>query len=437
MILRPVQLRAVDLLRDAFGRVRRVLLVAPTGFGKTAVASELMARAHRKGRRCLFLVHRREIVRDTARRLLARGIPAGVLMVGERGTTDAPVQVASVQTITARVLALTLGAGDLVVWDEAHHCDAETYRAIAEQFPAPFHLGLSATPERSDRRGLRDAFEELVVGASTAELVDLGLLAPIAVVGPAKRQSALSMTPMEALQRWARGRPAVAFVESVEASRALVAALGAEGIAAAHLDGTTPAKRRDAILEAFAAGRLDVLSNVFVLTEGWDCSRAEVCLLARGCEAVGPFLQMIGRVRRVGDDPTKEALLIDLCGAVHQHGMPDADREWSLDGLVRRAPNDDEAIRQCPQCGAVYVAAEHPRACPNGHVPPPQPEREVKPAAVSWITSTVPRHVMQARFDELSQMARERRWKPAAVGVLFKEEFGFWPARMRETRRSA
>lgn len=437
MILRPVQLRAVDQLRDAFGRVRRVLLVAPTGFGKTRVAAELIARAYAKGRRCVFLVHRREIALDTRDRIVADGIPCGLLMAGEPAT-DAPVQVAMVQTVAAREVVLDLRALDLVVWDEAHHCDAETYRAIAAQCPAVFHLGLTATPERTDRRGLRDAFDELVVGATIAELVGLKLLAPIRVIGPAKRQGALSMAPLEALQRFALGRPTVAFLESVTASRALVEALAAEGIAAAHLDGNTPARRRDAILEDFEAGRIDVLSNVYVLTEGWDCARAEVCLLARGCEGVGPFLQMIGRVRRIGDDPAKDALLIDLCGAVHQHRMPDADRDWTLDGLVKGAANDDaDGISQCAECGAVYETALYPGACPNGHERPAPPPREVKPAPLVRITSTVEREEMQREFDRLSQLARERRWKPNAVPVLFKQRFGFWPSRMRETRRSA
>ena len=436
MKLRPVQIRAVDQLRDAFGRVRRVLLVAPTGFGKTAVAAELMVRAHAKGRRCLFLVHRREIVKDTARRLRSRGVPAGVLMVGEPAT-DAPVQVASVATITARELVLVLRAGDLVVWDEAHHCDAETYRAIAAQFPAAYHLGLTATPERSDRRGLRDAFDELVIGASIAELVAMRLLAPCDVVGPGKRQSALSMAPFEALQRWAPGRPPVAFCASGPASLALVEALAEQGIAAAHLDGKTAPSKRTRILDDFDAGRIEVLSNVFVLTEGWDCARAEVCLLARGCEGVGPFLQMIGRVRRLGDDPSKRALLIDLCGAVWQHRMPDADHEWSLDGLVKRAANDnDGAIRQCAECGAVYEARKYPRACPNGHAPPPREAREVKPAPLSLINTTHTREELQAELDHLSRLSRERGWKPNAVGVRFKEKFGFWPSRMHESRES-
>lgn len=434
MSLRPYQLRAVTAVRDAFGRVRRVLLVLPTGAGKTHTAAELIARAHRKGRRVLFLVHRREIVRDTARRLRALGIPCGVVMAGEP-VTDAPVQVASVQTIAARELAV---AAEFLIWDEAHHVAADTWRTIAALYPGAHHLGLTATPVRSDRAGLRDAFDELVIGSTIRELTDLGVLAPCDVVGPARRQSALSMAPFEAYQRWAVGRPTVAFCATVRESLALVEALTEAGVAAAHVDGSTPTKRRDRILEDFAEGRIDVVSNVNVLTEGWDCARAEVILLARGCDAPGAFLQMIGRGLRIGANPAKRCLLIDLCGVVWQHGMPDADRDWTLDGLAAAAANDDDdAIRQCAECGAVYVVADHPRACPNGHPAPPPPPREVKPAPLSFITATVPRAVMQAEFDRLSALARERRWKPKAVPTLFKQRFGFWPSGMRETRKSA
>lgn len=428
--LRGYQLRAVEAVRDAFGRVKRVLLVLPTGAGKTHTAAELIARAHRKGRRVLFLVHRREIVRDTARRLQAAGIPCGVVMAGER-VSEAPVQVASVQTLAARELH---PPADLILWDEAHHVAADTWRDIAAQYPHAYHLGLTATPVRSDGQGLRDAFDELVVGSTIAELVALGVLAPVDVVGPGKRQSALSMAPFEAWQRWATGRPTVAFCATIAESRALVAALTAQGVAAAHVDGDTPKRRRDAILADFAEGRLDVVSNVAVLTEGWDCARAEVILLARGCDSPGTLLQTIGRGRRYGADRSKRCLLIDLCGAVHQHGMPDSERDWTLDGLRAPRKGDTDPIRQCAECGAVYEVRLHPRACPQGHVPPPQPVREVQPAEVGRIHATVPRHVLQARFDELSRLARERRWKPAAAAVIFKKEFGFWPARMRETR---
>ena len=168
MILRDYQVRAIDLVRAEYRRGRKaVLLVLPTGAGKTATASQLIAWAVARGRRCLFIVHRREIVLDTARRLRAAGVPCGVVMSSE-ARTDAPVQVCSIQTLVAREQH---PPADLLVWDEAHHCAAETYRAIRAQYPAAWHLGLTATPERSDGAPLGDAFEALVAPISVAEQI--------------------------------------------------------------------------------------------------------------------------------------------------------------------------------------------------------------------------------------------------------------------------
>ena len=426
--LRPYQRKCIADVRAAFTRCRRVVLVLPTGGGKTATASVLMRSAWERGKKCLFLVHRREIVLDTMRRLRAAGVPCGVIMAGQP-TTDAPVQVASVQTIAARDLH---PEADLVIIDEVHHVVCATHTAIVEQYPDAYHLGLTATPERSDRQGLRDAFDEIVVGSTIRELTELGALVPCDVLAPPKRRDALSVTPLEAWQRWAGGRPTVAFLDSIDSSETFVAELLVTGVRAAHLDGATPLQERDRILGDFAAGRIDVLSNVFVLTEGWDSPRAKVCLLARGTSSVGPYLQMIGRVLRP-DGTGARALLIDLCGVVHQHGLPDEDRVWSLDGIKRTA-EATQWIRQCAVCGSVFEGQEWPETCPSGHPFPARPPRKVKPEEVARVTSVVSRGEQQRYFDELSRAAERNGWKVTAVGMRFKMRFGFWPAGFRASR---
>ena len=421
MQLRPHQTRAIDDVREAFRRHRRVLLVAPTAFGKTATSAQLIAWAVARGRRVLFLVHRREIVLDTHRRLPG----SGLVMAGER-VTDAPVQVASIQTVVAREQH---PPADLVVWDEAHHCDADTYRAVAAQYPNAWHLGLSATPTRADGAGLRDAFDEIVVGATVAELVEGGYLAPVDVVAPPKRLAGIAADAVGAWVTHAAGRPTVAFHGTVAESRAFADALGQRGIVARHIDGGTHSRERDDALRLFDAGRVQVLSNVFVLTEGWDCARAEVCLLARGCGSDATFLQMVGRVRRVSapDNPGKRALLVDLAGVVHEHGHPDEPREYTLDG-IRRPRSDRPWITQCQACGCVVEGAKRGLRCPmcGGAWPAPKPVR-VQRAEVG-AASIVPRAVKDARLRELIEQAEARGYKPGWVGVRFKEEFGHWPA---------
>ena len=135
--------------------------------------------------------------------------------------------------------------------DEAHHAAAETYRDIAAQYPKAWHLGLTATPERADGAGLRDAFDELVVGATVRELQADGYLAACDVLAPARRQNGLAIDAMRRRGRSTRGRPTVAFCRTVEV-QALAANLAIRGIEARHIDGATHSAQRDNALAAFA-----------------------------------------------------------------------------------------------------------------------------------------------------------------------------------------
>ncbi len=429
MILRDYQTRAIDLVRAEYRAGRKaVLLVLPTGAGKTATAAQLIAWAVARGRRCLFVVHRREIVLDTARRLVAASVPCGVVMASER-PTDAAVQVCSVQTLTAREQH---PPADLIVWDEAHHCTAETYRDIRGQYPSAWHLGLTATPERSDGAPLGDAFEALVAPITVADLVAAGHLAPIEVLAPPKRlQSAIGATPADAWRAYGGGRPAVVFTGTIAESRECVEAIGSR---AAHIDGATPRRERDEILRRFEAGELDVVSNCAVLTEGWDSARAEVCVLARGCGSLPVYLQTIGRVRRTGGNVAKRCLLIDLAGAAHEHGMPDDDRAWSLtDGQERVAKRDREALSTCAHCGAVVRYASRGPKCRKCGAPWPEAERaEIRKQALVAVTAVA--STRREREEELARLecvARERGYKPGWASVRFKERFGFWPKQRR------
>ena len=423
MELRDYQVRAIDLVRGEYRRGRRaVLLVLPTGAGKTATASQLIAWAVARGRRCLFLVHRREIVLDTHRRLVAAGVPCGVVMAGEK-PSDAAVQVCSVQTLVAREQH---PAADLIVWDEAHHCTAGTYRDIRAQYPSAWHLGLTATPERSDGAPLGDAFEALVAPITVGELVAAGHLAPIEVIAPPTRlQSAIGATPADAWREHGGGRPAVVFTGTIAESRECVAAIGER---AAHIDGSTPRRERDEILRRFERGDLDVVSNCSVLTEGWDSARAEVCVLARGCGSLPVYLQTIGRVRRTGGNAAKRCLLLDLAGAAHEHGMPDEDREWSLTEGQAKRRSDREALSTCLHCGAVSRYASRGARCRRCGQPWPEAERvEVRRQQLAAVVPSSTRREREVELERLRQIARQRAYKPAWVGVKFKEKFGYWP----------
>lgn len=423
--LRPLQVRGIERVRDELraGR-KRVCLVAPCGYGKTRVASELIRRAVAKGNRVLFTVHLREIVRDTARRLADLGVPCGVVMADEPAPSNVPVLVCSTPTLHARNQR---PPADLLIHDECHHLTATTFRAIAKDpaYVDAVHLGLTATPERADGVGLGDVFESLVVGALPSELLAAGLLVPTDVVSPAHRMRDMASDPFDAWRAHAEGRRTLVFAKTVSQARELAGRFTAAGVAAGLVDGTTAKRRRDATLDAFGTGALLVLVNVACLTEGVDVPGAEVCVLARSCGSLAAFVQIVGRVQRTAPGKSR-AMLLDLYGAVHEHGLPDEDREWTLAG---RAPRDAKrnSVRQCPQCGAVF----RPRpSCPLcAFVLPPPPPPKVDAVRMGRTDSVVPPHVKLDRWVSLCRRARDRGYRPGWAFHQFVGAFGHKPPR--------
>src|SRR5258707_10019727 len=177
--LRPYQVDALERLREAWRHgVRRLLLVAPTGSGKTVCAAGVIAGAVRRGKTVVFLAHRSELINQCYAKLRDAGLAAsdlGVIQAQDRRRNPgARVQVASIATLARRPHR---PPADIVITDEAHRALAASYVKIAEYYPTATHLGLTATPYRADGRGLGDAYDEIVVVTSPRELIaggDLG-----------------------------------------------------------------------------------------------------------------------------------------------------------------------------------------------------------------------------------------------------------------------
>lgn len=394
---RDYQLRAVEDCRQAYrAGATSVLLVLPTGGGKTLIGSLVVAGALARGRRVLWLAGRRELVEQAAARM---PVEAGVIMAGRPTRPDAPVQVASVDTLAARGGVPDV---DLVVIDEAHHATATTWRAVLAAAPKAKLLGLTATPERSDGAALGDVFGSLVLGPTIRQLVQLGHLVPTRVISPASKSKNLAMEPADAWSRYSEGRPGFAFHKLISESRAFTAAMNERGIVTAHVDGETPVRQRAAAVEAFRAGELECLSSVAVFTEGVDVPRASFCLLARGADHAGVYLQMVGRVMRPA--PGKhDAVVVDLRGVFHKHGLPDDDRVWSLGGVQGVARSSATKLRQCLKCGTVWEF-EGDAACPECGFAVGVDEQEVKPRPLAEVRGPLR---PQAGLDEVRRKRQE------------------------------
>lgn len=423
MTLRDYQIRAVDDVRNAYSAGhRRVVYVGPTGSGKTVVGAEVVSRAVSRGRRVLWLAHRRELVEQTAKRIPG----AGVVMAGV-APADAPVQVASLDTLVARG---ERPPADMVVIDECHHATAETWRDLLDSYPRAWVLGLTATPERADGVALGNVFEALVPGPSVPDLVAAGHLVDCEVLAPDSERNALACEPWEAWSKWCRrGDSGFVFARTIEQSKRIASELNARGIPARHVDGETNTIARTDAIESFRLGFVNVLCSVFVFTEGVDLPRARVCMLARGCGATGTYLQMVGRVLR--PHPLKDkALLIDLVGAVHAHGLPTDARTYSLDGRAISTNEKVPPLSQCTECGAVWRSGS--TRCPRcGYVLPPPEEPRVVLAKIDEVRKVLRPHASlkekRERMVHLRKVAAEKGYKVAWAAVRFKAIYGHWP----------
>lgn len=370
--LRDYQHAAVAKVRDAMrAGGKRVVLVLPTGAGKTRTGSAIVERAVLKGRRVVWLAHRTELLEQTAKTLHDFGLPVGVVAASSAWPIDAaaPVQVCSVQTLLAREHR---PAADLLVWDECHHASesAPAWAAILAAYPTTPTIGLTATPERGDGSGLAPLFDSLVVGVTVRELTAQGHLVPCEVSRPARLLKAgqLAREPLAAYLADSPGQQGFLFAKSVEEASRYAAEFTADGIRSVCIHAGTPPLERTTALELFRQGVVRMLTNVYIFTEGTDLPMAQVCILARGASTAGIYLQMVGRVLRPYRGK-KSATLIDLRGVSHVHLMPEDERHFRLEGKGITASD----VAKCKVCSQALGPNGYPCAC--GYAPEAGDER--------------------------------------------------------------
>lgn len=424
--LRPYQEIAVQKLAENFERgVRRQLLVLPTGGGKTTVASVIMRYAHEAGTRSLFVAHRDDLITRTLERLNKSGTYAGRIQAGYPSDPLAPVQVASVWTLESRPHELP--PAGLVVVDEAHRAVSATFRAVSTKYPGVPILGLTATPGRSDAVGLQHDFDVLVEGPSVRELTELGVLVPARYFGPPEATAELSADPVEATECFHR-KATVVFAASVAESRELARALCDRGLKAVHVDGDLDDGERELRMGGFEAGDAEIICNYLILAEGWDCTRVDTVVIARGVGSQLMFRQIVGRGLRAHEGKT-DCQVVDLRGSVHTWLPVDFPVEHTLKGITRKKSVSSLALASCPQCGAIF---ERVPTCPRcgtwATVPKPPAKIKARPLASLSPEAVVATWAQKRKaFDALVVEAKENGFKPGWVGYRFKELYGEWP----------
>lgn len=391
MILRPHQSRMIADTRAALRTHRNVLLQGPTGVGKTVLAAFMAFSAAEKQRRVTFICHRRELIDQTAKTFEACGISHGYIAAGHASNYYIPVQIASIDTLKNRLDKVPVP--HICIWDECHHLGAAGWARVHSYYNQSYHVGLSATPQRLDGKGLGKHFDVLVRGPSVAWLIEQGFLARYKLYSVpgvdlagvhtrmgdyvrAETEHAMDTSQImgDIVRHWrqyAGDKLTIAFGVTRRHSEHIAAQFRANGIPAVHLDGETPkAERRDK-LRALARGEIRVVSNVGLFGEGYDLAANSGLDVAVGCvidaaptQSLGAWLQRCGRALR----PQDCAIILDHAGNALRHGMPCDEREWTLEGRDKAIRNAGAAlnVRQCPACYAVHRPAPACTEC--GHV---------------------------------------------------------------------
>lgn len=381
MQLRPRQTKAIDDLRLAYKSGKRApILVAPTGFGKTAVASVIIKSSIERGKKIWFLAHLEEILQDTSFRLQSCGIPHGFIASQCTRQYSRHVQVVSVQTAVRRD---DLPLPDIIIIDECHLAVANTYKKVIESVGNPLLLGLTGTAERLDGKGLNELFDEIVPTCSTGELAEEGLLAPIRYLTPnASNFSPDALTEQEIEEFFSKpkivgdsvdhyrehghGKPGVMFCQNIQHAEDVATAFANAGYRSMAISGESSKSDRRAALEGIKSGNLDIVANCGLWVAGVDAPNIQYIGFLRHSKSLTFYLQAVGRGLRTCKGKT-HLIIADHAGNLKEHGSPLMEREWSLEGRKARKKKENPIqIRECPNCLNCHVPAP---ICPFcGHV---------------------------------------------------------------------
>lgn len=357
---------------------RSIMVQSPPRTGKTVLMAEIARKTTLNGGRIMFIVHRKEIVDQVRATFVEQGVDMNLATIG------------MVQTLTRKVDRLQPPA--VLFVDEAHHVLAKSYRRILDAFPEAIHLMFTATPIRLNGAGFTDVADDLIVGKPIQWLIDHGNLAPIEYYAPKQIDTTLLKTKRtgefteESIKqaakpkiygnavkhylKLAKGKQAIAYTYNVASAHQLADEFNKQGITAAAVDGSTPKKVRDQIIEDYRNGNIQVVANNELFTEGLDLPNVDCVIMLRPTQSLALYLQF--GMRCMNPRAGKTAIIIDHVGNVEKFGLPTDDRKWSLQGSKANgetvtpvtvceacfgtfyrseAHKDDSGRLLCPYCG--------------------------------------------------------------------------------------
>lgn len=361
--LRPYQQDLKSKVYKEWTTKKSVMLQMPTGTGKTKLFCSIIkdvfhySRDNGKAYKVLVLTHKQELVRQTDLELgIKYGLAHGIIQAQTMEVKEYPVQIASVQTLIRRLDRWTAKDFDFIIVDEAHHIKADSYKKIIKAFDRAKLLGLTATPYRLSGEGFTKEFESLIVSQSIKEFVRQGYLSQYRYFSIGKNsfiqrsldgiikediqgdydsneliriydKDRIRAQIVETYQKYAAGKKGIVYTISQEHNKHLLTSFTENGIKAAAIDSNTSYDKRNELIEEFKKGKYDVLLNVNIFSEGFDCPDIEFIQLARPTKSMSMYLQQVGRGLRPHDSKD-EVLILDNVGLYNRFGFPSAERNW-------------------------------------------------------------------------------------------------------------
>ena len=361
--LYPYQTEAKAKIYKMWTQLRSIMFQMPTGTGKThlfvSISRDLheWGVQHKSAVKILFLAHRKELIKQIKEKLGVKyGLAAGTIMANNMEEKYLPYQVASVQTLIRRIDDWKEKDFDLIIVDEAHHVKADSYKTILRAFPHAKVLGVTATPYRMSHESFRPEFDDLITSRPVAQFIKEGWLTDyeyysikpeskiqmdiqsinrFAMDGDYLDEAAAYVMDRDEIragivssyEHYAKGKKGIVYTITKAHNIHVCNKFRAHGYKAVAIDDSTPPKEREAYVSDFKSGKIDIICNVNIFSEGFDCPDVEFIQLARPTKSLSMYLQQVGRGLRIADGKEK-VILLDNVGLYNRFGFPSAKRQW-------------------------------------------------------------------------------------------------------------
>ncbi len=365
--LRPYQQSAKNEIFAAWDECDNIMFQMPTGTGKTRLFTSIISDIKawgiikQKDPKVLIIAHRVELIEQISENLDKYKVSHGIIAGGKERNLRPLVQVASIQTITHSTnkdVASSLGV-DFIIIDEAHHSTANSYKKLWEIYPNAKKLGVTATPWRMNHVGFTSIYDKLIVSKSIKEFIAEGWLAPycyysikesskirenISGIHEFDREGDYKISALERVMdrvsiranlldsylKLAKGKKGIIYSISRKHSDHICEEYKQAGINIVRIDSETPREERRTYVKRFREGQIDIIVNVDIFSEGFDCPDIEFIQLARPTKSLVKYLQQVGRGLRPTTGKGK-CIILDNVGAHIEFDLPNADRDWNVE----------------------------------------------------------------------------------------------------------